>query len=189
MIAEERRDFAAAEQWYRKSLAIEEKHGNEHDAASTYHQLGMTRRGAAGLRGGRAVVSQVAGDQGEARQRARRGQHLSPTGEDCRGAAGLRERPSSGISKSLAIDEKHGNEHGAAITYHQLGRIAQEQRDFAAAEQWYRKSLAIEEKHGDRARRGQHLSPIGEDCPGAAGLRGGRAVVSQVAGDQGKARQ
>ena len=35
---------------------------------------------------------------------------------------------------------------GAANTYYQLGRIAQEQRDFAAAEQWYRKSLAIRER-------------------------------------------
>jgi tetratricopeptide (TPR) repeat protein len=36
-----------------------------------------------------------------------------------------------------------------ASTCHQLGVIAQEQRDFAAAEQWYRKSLAIREKQGD----------------------------------------
>ena len=40
MIAQEQRDFAGAEQWYRKSLAIEEKQGNEHGAAITYHQLG-----------------------------------------------------------------------------------------------------------------------------------------------------
>ena len=51
--------------------------------------------------------------------------------------------------KSLAIKEKQGNEHGAAISYHQLGMIAAEQRDFAAAEQWYRKSLAIKEKQGN----------------------------------------
>ncbi len=51
--------------------------------------------------------------------------------------------------QSLAISEKHGNEHGAASTYHQLGMIAQERRDFAAAERWYQKSLAIEEKHGN----------------------------------------
>ena len=35
------RDFNAAETWYRKSLAITEKQGNEHIAASTYHQLGI----------------------------------------------------------------------------------------------------------------------------------------------------
>ncbi|MDE6641897.1 MAG: CHAT domain-containing protein, partial [Acetatifactor sp.] len=37
IISEERRDFAAAESWYKKSLAIFEKQGNEHGAASTYH--------------------------------------------------------------------------------------------------------------------------------------------------------
>jgi tetratricopeptide (TPR) repeat protein len=40
-IAQEQRDFAAAEQWYRKSLAITEKQGNEYGAAITYHQLGI----------------------------------------------------------------------------------------------------------------------------------------------------
>ncbi len=47
IIAQEQRDFAAAEQWYRKSLAIKEKHGNERGAASTYGQLGIL----AGLQG------------------------------------------------------------------------------------------------------------------------------------------
>ena len=37
----ERRDLAAAERWYHKSLAIWEKHGDEHGAASTYHDLGV----------------------------------------------------------------------------------------------------------------------------------------------------
>ena len=40
-IAEEQRDFAAAEAWYKKALAIKEKQGDEHSAASTYHQLGI----------------------------------------------------------------------------------------------------------------------------------------------------
>jgi tetratricopeptide (TPR) repeat protein len=52
--------------------------------------------------------------------------------------------------KSLAITERQGNEYHAASTYHQLGRIAQEQRDFATAEQWYRKALAIWVKYGDQ---------------------------------------
>jgi len=41
MIAQKQRDFVAAEKWYRKSLAIKEKQGNEHGAATSYHQLGM----------------------------------------------------------------------------------------------------------------------------------------------------
>jgi len=39
--AQNQRDFAQAEQWYRKSLAIKEKLGDEHGAAITYHQLGI----------------------------------------------------------------------------------------------------------------------------------------------------
>lgn len=50
---------------------------------------------------------------------------------------------------SLEIKEENDDEYGAAITYHQLGRIAEEQRDFQAAEEWYQKSLAIKEKQGD----------------------------------------
>jgi len=52
--------------------------------------------------------------------------------------------------KALAIKEKQGDEHYAAITYHQLGMIAAEQRDFAGAEQWYHKAMAIWVKYGDK---------------------------------------
>ena len=148
MIAQEQRDFASAEQWYRKALAIEEKQGDEHGAASTYHQPGDHRPGAARLRECGAVVPQGAGDRGEAGGRARRGDHLSPTGDI---AQEQRDFASAEqwYRKALAIFEKQGDEHGGALTYHQLGRIAHKQRDFASAEQWYRKSLAIKEKQGD----------------------------------------
>ena len=69
--------------------------------------------------------------------------------------------------KTLAIHEKHGNEHGAAITYHHLGIIAEEQRDFTTAEEWYLKSLAIFEKQGDEhgaARTYHHLGMIAGPC-------------------------
>ncbi len=36
-----------------------------------------------------------------------------------------------------------------AGTYHQLGRVAEERRDFDAAEAWYRKALAVFERLGD----------------------------------------
>ena len=120
-----------------------EKQGDEHGAASTYHELG--------------IIAHEQRDFASAEQWYR---------------------------KSLAIKEKQGNEHGAACTYHQLGMIAEERRDFASAEQWYRKSLAIWEKQGDEHGAARHLSPTGEDSPGAARLRGCGAVVPQGAGDQ-----
>ena len=47
------------------------------------------------------------------------------------------------------------------MTYHQLGIIAQAQRDFPTAEAWYRKSLAIEEKQGNEHGAGQSYAVLG----------------------------
>jgi CHAT domain-containing protein/NB-ARC domain-containing protein len=44
---------------------------------------------------------------------------------------------------------QHNDDEGIASCYHQLGRIAQEQRNFVHAEQWYLRSLAIKENEGD----------------------------------------
>ena len=56
-------------------------------------------------------------------------------------------------SRLFAVLAKHcaarGNARGEAIAYHQLGRIAEEQREFATAREWYLKSLDIEEKQGN----------------------------------------
>ena len=51
--------------------------------------------------------------------------------------------------KSLEIEERFGNEHGAGLTYHQLGVVAHERGDFAAAEGWYRKALEISERRSN----------------------------------------
>lgn len=62
---------------------------------------------------------------------------------------GIEKLPEGWYKKSLKIDKQLGDEHGAAITYHQLGRIAQERKDFEKAEDWYKKSLKIEEQLGN----------------------------------------
>src|SRR5262249_46709855 len=41
LTAQERRDFAAAEDWYRRSLAVAERLGDEHEVARACHHLGM----------------------------------------------------------------------------------------------------------------------------------------------------
>jgi len=54
------------------------------------------------------------------------------------------------LFERLATSGKnHGDAKIEASAYHQLGNVAYLQRDFASAEQWYRKSLAIFEKQGD----------------------------------------
>ena len=50
-VAEQRRDLDAAEAWYRKSLEIEERQGNEHGAATSQgvlERLDALRQGADG---------------------------------------------------------------------------------------------------------------------------------------------
>lgn len=37
-----------------------------------------------------------------------------------------------------------------AMTYHQLGRVAQDRGDLGTAEDWYQKALAIQQELGDR---------------------------------------
>ena len=54
------------------------------------------------------------------------------------------------LFQQLATAHKEtGTPEGEAGAYHQLGRIAEEQRDFQTAEKWYRKSLEIFEKQGN----------------------------------------
>jgi len=148
IIAEKRRDFAGAEAWYRKSLAIREKPGDEHGAAKTYHQLGGVAQERGDFAGAEAwyrkslAIDEKLGDEHGAAITYHQLGTIAQLRRDFAGAEAW-------YRKSLAIKEKLGDEHGAASTYHQLGIIAQVRRDFAGAEAWYRKSLAIKEKLGD----------------------------------------
>ena len=159
-VAQERRDFDAAEGWYRKSLEIKERQGDEHGAAITYHQLRQRGPGAARLRRGRG-----AGTASRWRSRRRQGDEhgaaldLPPARQGgCRSGA-TSTRPSAWYRKSLEIEERQGDEHGAASSYHQLGRVAQERRDFDAAEALVPQVAGDQGAPGRRARRGDHLPP------------------------------
>jgi tetratricopeptide (TPR) repeat protein len=148
IIAQERRDYAAAEQWYRKALAISEKHGIEHGAARTYHHLGIIaaeRREFAAAEQWYQKSLTIDEKLGNEHGAARTYHELGRIAQERREFAAAEQW----YEKSLAIKEKPGNEYGAASTYHQLGMIAAERRDYAAAERWYCKALAIDEKHGN----------------------------------------
>ena len=148
MVSQERRDFDAAEAWYRKSLAIEERQGNEHGAAITYHQLGrlaQERRDFDAAEAWYRKSLEIKERQGNEHGAASTYHQLGIVAEERRDF----DRAEAWCRKSLAISERQGDEHSAASTYHQLGVVAQKQRDFDAAETWYRKSLAIKELQGN----------------------------------------
>ena len=148
VIAGEQHDFSTAERWYLKSLAIEEKFGNEHGAVTTYHQLGtiaQEQRDFAAAKGWYLKALAIAEKLDSEDDAAGTYHQLGMIAEEQRDFATAK----GWYLKALSIAEKLGNEHGAALTYHQLGVIAQEQHDFSTAERWYLKSLSIAEKLGN----------------------------------------
>ncbi len=141
-IAQERRNFTAAEDWYRKSLAVEEKLGNEHGAASTYHQLGWVaqeRRDFAAAedwyRKSLAIKEKLGDEHGAAITYHQLG-NIAYLRHDFAAAE-------EWYRKSLAIEEKLGDEHGAASAYHQLGMIAEKQGLWVDAGQLFLRSIQV----------------------------------------------
>ena len=147
-VAEEERDFAAAREWYLKSLTISEQQGILQGAAISYHNLGVVaqeERDFAGAREWYLKSLAIFEQQGNLHDAASSYHNLGVVAQEERDFAGAREW----YLKSLAIKEQQGNLHGAVSSYDHLGRVAQEERDFAAARELYLKSLAIEERQGD----------------------------------------
>ena len=145
-IALERRDFAAAESWYKKSLEIFLKQGDEQNVAVIYHQLGRVAQdqwdltAAEGWYNKSLEIKLKLGDEHGAATTYHQLGIVAHERQDFAAA-------DDWYKKALEIFLKPGNEHGAASTYHQLGRVAQKRRDFAAAEGWYKKSLEISLNH------------------------------------------
>jgi tetratricopeptide (TPR) repeat protein len=68
--------------------------------------------------------------------------------------------------KSLVINEQLSNRPGTAVSYHDLGMIAEDQGRLDEAEDWYRKSQAINEELGIKPRTAgiyHRLGSVAED--------------------------
>ena len=134
MTALEQGDFATAGQWCRKSLAIKEKHGNEEDAAITYHYLGVIAQDAERLRGSAAVVPQVAGDlekQGDEHGAAMTYHQLGMIAEERRDFTAAEQW----YRKALAIWVKYGDRHYETITRSLLERLREAAGQESTSEQ------------------------------------------------------
>ncbi|MCL1852120.1 MAG: tetratricopeptide repeat protein [Peptococcaceae bacterium] len=146
MVAGGRRDFTAAEEWYKKSLGM--KHGNEHGAASTYHQLGNVaeeRRDFGAAEEWYKKSLKIEEKQGNEHGVALTYGQLGRVAEDQMDYNTAEDL----YKEALKIFLKQGDDRGEAIIYHQLGRIAQERRNYDAAEEWYNESLKIKLKRGN----------------------------------------
>ena len=150
LVLQNKGDYDAALDWYRKSLTILEQIGDRAGSARCYHQLG--------------IVAHLKGDYDAALDWYRKSQPILEEIGDCAGVAasyhqqamvvqekGDYDAALDGYRKSLAIAEQIGDRAGAGMTYHQLGVVAQLKGDYNQALDWYRKSLAVKEQIGDRA--------------------------------------
>jgi len=159
-IAGQRRDFAAAREWYLKSLAIEEKRGGLERAANTYHQLGVIAERERDFETARQwyVKSlEISEKQGNEHSAAATYHQLGVMARGQKDYATAREW----YLKSLAIEEKQGHLEGVARTYHNLGILAGDEREFAAAREWYLKSVTIKMKQGNAAGAARTFHQLG----------------------------
>jgi len=149
MAAQDRGRLDEAEDWYRKSLTIDEELGDRPHIANTYHQLGITAylRGRLDKAGDwyrkALTIFEELGDR----------PHMASTYHQLGMAAQSRGRLDEAdgwYRKALTIKEELGNRLGMAITYHQLGMAAQSRGRLDEADGWYRKALTIDEELGNR---------------------------------------
>ncbi|HEY0014844.1 MAG TPA: tetratricopeptide repeat protein [Longimicrobium sp.] len=167
-------DLAAAEEWYRRSMAVMEELGNRSSVADSCHQLG--------------VVAQLRSDLPAAEEWAHKALEIRGALEDQPGRASVFHQL-AGIAKdrgdfsaaeewyhrSLAIEEELGNRHGTASSFHQLGIVAQRRGNLVMAEEWARRSLLIWEELGSRAGVAHSFHQLG--------------IVAQLGGDPSAAEQ
>ena len=149
MTAQDRGRLDEAEDWYRKSLAIDEEFGDRSGMADTYRQLGITAQARRRLDDAEDWYRKALAIDEELGNRP----HMAITYHQLGNTAYLRGRLEDAedwYRKALAILEELGNRPHMASTYHQLGITAQDRGRLDEADDWYRKSLAIKEELGNR---------------------------------------
>jgi tetratricopeptide (TPR) repeat protein len=159
-VAMDRGDPVAAEDWYRKSLEIEEALGNRPGMATSYHTLGMVAQDRGDLvaaedwyRKSLEIKEALGNRPGMASSYHQLGILAQDRGDPVAAEDWYRT--------SLEIKEALGNQPGMAASYHQLGMVAMDRGDLVAAEDWYRKSLEINEALGNRLRMATSYHQLG----------------------------
>ncbi|GAB6039507.1 tetratricopeptide repeat protein [Endothiovibrio diazotrophicus] len=159
-VAEARRDWDAAEEHYRKALAIKIDVNDRHAQASTLHQLGRVaeeRRNwdAAEEHYRKALAINIDFNDRHAQEITLH--QLGIIAQERRDWDAAEEH----YRKALAIQIDFNDRHAQASTLGQLGILAQERHDWDAAEEHYRKALAIKIDFNDRHAQASTLHQLG----------------------------
>ena len=142
MIAQGRKQYDRAEEWYRKALEINEAGDHEAESADSYHQMGLM------------LQSQRRVDEAEEwhRKALKIREELQDEGEIAGECHQLGLIAESRLEFEDALEWFHrariayenvGDQAGTATMYHQVGLIAQAHYDFEEAIGWYQRALTI----------------------------------------------
>ena len=145
MIAQERHNLEAAEEWYHKAIEIENSRGAEHLTALTSSQMGaifVERRDFNNAEPWYRKAIEILDRKGDEQNSALASHSLGVIAQE----RGDFKAAEVWYHKALEVLEKPGNEHLVAKTYYQLALLAFLQRDLNAAERWYGKALKISEE-------------------------------------------
>jgi tetratricopeptide (TPR) repeat protein len=149
IVAEEQRQWAAAEAYYQQALAIDQEFGNRYSQASTYHQLGSVAQeqrqwaAAKGYYQQALAIFQAFNDR---YSQATVYHQLGRVAQEQRQWAAAEAY----YQQALAIKQEFNDRYSQASTYHQLGTVAQKQQQWPQAEEYYQQALAIQQEFKDR---------------------------------------
>jgi tetratricopeptide (TPR) repeat protein len=138
-----------ADDWYRKSLAIEEELSDRPAMANTYGELGNTAKDRGRLDEAEAWFRKslaIKDELGDRPGMAIAYHQLGITAQD----RGQLDEADDWYRQAIQIREELGLRAMPATDYHHLGMTAYLRGRLDEAENWYRKSLAINEELGDR---------------------------------------
>lgn len=147
MIAQERGLAERAGEWYRQSLALNERLGDDPSAAADYHQLGMLAAESEQYRDAESWylkaldIRRRLGLERPAVTDYHQLAMLAQRQEHCEEAYGL-------YLQALGIADRLGLQREAASAAHQLGVVCWLSGRFEEAEKWHRRALPLFERLG-----------------------------------------
>jgi len=160
ILYETRGELDAAEEMYRKSLALDEELGYDEGIAIQYGNLGDVYRARGEInaaeemyRKALALNEELGSKEGEAANYGNLGNVYETRGD--------LDATEEAYRRSLALNEELGSKEGVAIQYGNLGNVYRRRGDLDAAEEMLRKSLAIETELGRKEGMAQDYANLG----------------------------
>ncbi len=160
IIAQEQRQWAAAEGYYKEALQIQIDFNDRYGLSSTLHQLGFVaqeQRQWAAAEGYYKEALQIQIDFNDRYSQALTLQQLGKIAAQQRQWAAAEGY----YKEALQIQIDFNDRYGLSSTLHQLGLVAQEQRQWAAAEGYYKEALQIKIEYSDRHSQAGILHQLG----------------------------